>query len=294
MSDKPQTGPAEIDLFYFFRPLANGLKKIGNGLLYAFRKMKANLFVFILIVILITLAGFSLRYVILPAYQTQGIFVSNVLPAKYCVLLLKNLNKLKGGKNSPLLAQQLKISSEAAGDIQSISMTPMRDTFQLDTKDSALSLLKIRLVLKSVQHLDSIQWALVNYLENNEYAMKRKEARRKALEALKATLHYKLQSLDSLKRIVNSSIVPRSEGQGIILGEPVNPVSVYQAEMAYYREQLNIDQALATMDNIEIIQPFLKLNQTNYPRYNLVLAYFLLVSLAIAALTVLLFGKKPK
>ena len=98
----------------------------------------------------------------------------------------------------------------------------------------------------------------------------------------------------SLKQIVNSSIVPRSEGKGIILGEPIDPVSIYQAEMAYYKEQLNIDQALATIDNIEVIQPFLRINHYNYPNYNLYFLYFFLLSLAVAGFTVLQFGKNPK
>jgi hypothetical protein len=292
MSEQKQNN-AEIDLLYFFKPLGTVFKKIGNATLYIFRKIKANIILFGIIVLLITLAGFSLRYTINPSYQTEGIFVSNVLPGKYCSILLKNLNKLKGEKNLQL-AQQLRINNEAAGDIQSISMSTMRDTFLIDKKDSTISLFKITLTLKSVQHLDTIQWGLVNYLENNEYAVKRKDARRKALEAMKANLNNKLEGLDSLKKIVNSSIIPRSEGKGIILGEPIDPVSIYQAEVGYYREQLNIDQALATIDNIEVIQPFLKLNHTNYPRYNWLMAWFFLTSLVIALLFVLAFGRKPK
>ena len=173
-------------------------------------------------------------------------------------------------------------------------MSNMRDTFLIDRRDSTLSLFKITLTLKSIQHLDTIQWGLVNYLENNDYAIKRKEARRRALQALKENLDRKLQSLDSLKKIVNSSIIPRSEGRGIILGEPIDPVSVYQAEISYFREQLNIDQALATIDNIEIIQPFLGLDHTNYPRYNRLLMWYFLGSLVVASLIVFLFGRKPK
>ena len=292
MSEQKQN-TAEIDLYYFFKPLGTALKKFGAALGYIFRKIKTNIFFFGIIVILITLAGFSLRYLIDPAYKTEGIFVSNVLPGKYCSILLKNLNKQRG-ENNLVLAQQLKINNEAAADIKSIDMSTMRDTFLIDRKDSTISLFKIILTLKSLQHLDTIQWSLVNYLENNEYAVKRKEARRKALEAMNANLHIKLQGLDSLKKIVNSSIIPRSEGKGIILGEPIDPVSVYQAEINYFREQMNIDQALATIDNIEVMQPFLKLSHTNYPRYNWLMAWYFLVSLGVASIAVLLFGKNPK
>ena len=292
MSEQKQNN-AEIDLYYFFKPLGTVFKKIGNYLDYAFRKIRTNRIGFIIIVLLITLAGYSLRYFIEPAFQTEGIFVSNILPGKYCSMLLENLNKSKGEDNTAL-AQQLRIDNAAALDVKSIGMSNMRDTFLIDRKDSMLSLFKITLTLKSMQHLDTIQSGLVNYLENNEYAVKRKEARRKALYAMKENLNLKLQSLDSLKKIVNSSIMPRGEGKGIILGEPVDPVSVYQIEVTYFREQLNIDQSLATIDNIEILQPFLKLNYPNYPRYNNLVIWYFLASLVVASLIVLLFGKRPK
>ncbi len=285
---------AEIDLYYFFKPLGDVFKKIWNGIVYVERRIKANFIVFALIIILITAAGFSLRYFIDPSYETNGIFISNTLPGRYCSILLKNLNDIRRGKNEPILAQTLKKQIEAAQDIRSIKMSDMRDTFLIDKKDSTLSLFKITLVVSSVERLDTIQWALVNYLENNEYALKRKEARIKLLLALKENLNAKIESLDSLKKIVNSSIVPRSEARGIILGEPIDPVNVYQAEMTYYKERLNIDQSLATIDNIEIIQPFFKLNQPNYPRYNWMAAKYFLASLVIATLIVLLFGRKPK
>ena len=285
---------AEIDLLYFFKPLGTVFKKIGTALDYAYRKIQANRILFAVIIILFTLAGYSVRYLLKPSYKTQGIFVSNILPGKYCSILLENLNKLKGEKNIPVLSNHLKVSGNVAGDIQSIDLSTMKDTFLIDRRDSTLSLFTITLTLSSIQHLDSIQWALVNYLENNEFATKRKEARRKALESMKANLNNELQSLDSLKKIVNSSIIPRSNGQGIILGEPIDPVKIYQAELSYYREQLSIDQSLATIDNIEIIQPFFKLNQTNHPRYNWIMALFFLTSIAFALLFVLALGRKPK
>lgn len=289
-----RSNQAEIDLYYFFKPVGTALKKIWNGIVYIERKILANLILFGAIILLITLFGYSLRYVIKPSYQTDGIFISNILPGKYCSILLKNLNKIRGGDNNLTLAQQLMIPVEAANDIRGIAMADMRDTFLIEKKDSTLSLFKITLTLGSVERLDTIQWGLVNYLENNEYALKRKEAKRKALLALKENLSLKMQSLDSLKKIVNSSIVPRSEARGIILGEPVDPVSVYHVEMGYYKEQLNIDQSLATIDNIEVIQPFFKIGQTNYPRYNRIALKYFLVSLAVATLVVLILGKKPK
>jgi hypothetical protein len=139
----------------------------------------------------------------------------------------------------------------------------MRNFFTIHViyKDSSISL--------------ALQNGIVNYLENNNYALKSREAKRKSLLSLKANLDLKLKSLDSLKQIVNNSIVPRSQGQGIILGEPINPVGVYQAEVAYFKEQLYLEESLVTLDNVEIVQPFITTSKPNYPRFNEILLYFL-------------------
>ena len=81
MNEQKQN-PAEIDLYYFFKPIGTAIKKIGAAINFTIRKIMANLVVFIIVVLLITLAGFSLRYIIQPAYRTEGIFISNILPGK--------------------------------------------------------------------------------------------------------------------------------------------------------------------------------------------------------------------
>ena len=139
MSEQKQNNP-EIDLLYFFKPLGTVFKKAGNVLDYANRKLHANKVLFIVTIIIFTLAGYSLRYVLKPSYKTQGIFVSNILPGKYCSILLENLNKIIGEKNQPVLSNQLKVSDAVAGDIQGIELSAMRDTFLIDRRDSAISL----------------------------------------------------------------------------------------------------------------------------------------------------------
>lgn len=58
------------------------------------------------------------------------------------------------------------------------------------------------------------------------------------------------------------------EGEVIIRGEPVDAASVYQAEMTYYHEQIGIHQAMTTIVDIKVIQPFFKINQANDTSYN--------------------------
>ena len=88
--------------------------------------------------------------------------------------------------------------------------------------------------------------------------------------------------------------MPRSQGQGIILGEPINPVNVVQAEVNYLREQLYIEQELSTMDNIEVLQPFFKLNDYNYPDFTRLMLYSFILALFIAGILTPVLSRRIK
>ena len=296
MEETQRRASEEIDLFYFFRPLLNGIKNLSARFGRYSNLLWKNIFLFSGIVVLITAAGFSLRYILRPAYQTKGIFVSHVMPTAFCARVIKDLDKLRGGYNTPVLAAQLNISQAAAESIHGIKADSIRDRFvmQKKDKDSVIAVFQITLVLSEIKYVDSIQTGIVSYLENNPYSLKRKEAKIQQLKTLKSSLDVKLSGLDSLKQIVNSSIMPRSQGQGIILGEPINPVNVVQAEVNYLREQLYIEQELSTMDNIEVLQPFFKLNDYNYPDFTRLMLYSFILALFIAGILTPVLSRRIK
>jgi len=296
MEETPRKASEEIDLLYFFRPLINGFKNMAVSLGKYSEVLLKNIFLFSVIVILITAAGYCLRYVMQPAYQTKGIFISHVMPSAFCAKVIKNLDKLRGGSNTPVLASQLNISQAAAGSIYGIRADSIKERFvmQKKDKDSAIVVFEITLVLSEIKYVDSIQTGIVSYLENNPYSITRKAAKIQQLKSLKSLLDIKLRGLDSLKQIINSSIVPRSQGQGIILGEPINPINVVQTEVNYLREQGYIDQELSTMDNIEVLQPFFKLNDYNYPDFNRLMLYSFILALLIAGILAPVLGSGIK
>jgi hypothetical protein len=294
MERKPNTSE-EIDLLYFFRPVSNALKKVVAFIRNYIRLLTHNIFLFGAILVLGAIGGYCLRYFIPPAFVTNGIFISKMLPARYCTTLISNLNELRKPGNIPILANELKISTDAAWQIQGIiADASPRDTFALEKKDSSMSLFKVTLIMHDMKHIEEIQRGLVGYLENNEYIRARKDARKKNIETQIRELDIKLKSLDSVRQIVTNSVTPRSQGQGIILGEPINPVSVYQAEVAYLRERLNLEEKLTTIDNIEVLQPFFRLNEHNYPDYDKKMKYAFAASVLFALLVVLLIGRRPK
>lgn len=273
----------EIDLFYFLRPAANLGRKFGRSFINYLAILNRTKFIALAILIAVTAVGFSLRYILPKAFKTEGLFVSHVLPSSYCVMMIERLNELnKTGGNENIIAQQLQINENAVRDIRTVSLIPMSEAVFSNKADTINSLFKIELVLGQMTNLDSIQKGILNYLENSEYSKKRMEAKVISLRALQQDLRQRVRSLDTLKRIVNNSVVPRAEGQGIILGEPLNPVLVYEAENKFYNSELKVSEDLALIDNVEIIQPFSRRNDYNYPRFNLIVVPFFIAGLILA------------
>ena len=295
MEQKRPNSSEEIDLLYFFRPVGNAFKRLLSFIHDYVRLVAYNRYLFALILLVGSIGGYCLRYIIKPNYKTSAILISEMLPSRYCTALLSNLNELRRPGNIPELAKTLHIGLDAAYQIQGIeaSASP-RDTFALEKRDSSMSVFKVTLTLTEVNNLDEIEKGIVNYLENNEYVNKRKEARIKNMLAQLADLDQKLRSLDSLRQIVNSSVIPRSQGQGIILGEPINPVSVYQAEMAYLRDRLNLQERLSTIEHIEVLQPFLRVHEHNNPDYEKMVTYAFIASFLFGLAIMPFIGRKPK
>jgi hypothetical protein len=158
----------------------------------------------------------------------------------------------------------------------------------MNKKDTTASAFKIYLTVNDASSIPIIEEGLKNFLENNEYSLKRKQAKRQTLEAMKNDYIQKIKGLDSLKDILNTTIVPRSNGQGVILGEPISPIELMKK---FYQGQKEIEEQLMLLQNIEILQPFLKIKASNYPDYNKIFFYSVLIGLVLALLIAPLAGR---
>lgn len=278
----------EIDLAYLFRPFTQLMRRVSGRIDRHFNALKANIFLFIGILVVVSIAGYCLRYILPHRYETEGIFATRFLPAKYCEILTDDLNSHVG---DPLIGEQLHLGGEAAGDITRISLNPL--TQPLNLRDTMLQSFILHIHLKKINYLDSIQQALVGYFENNEYALKRKEDTKVALLALRQDLSRRIGSLDSLAPIVNSSVIPRSSGQGIILGQPIDPVNVYKAQDSFFRQRVMVETELANLDNVQIVQPFLRLHEPNFPKFWQLTLWAIAIGLVLAFFLTPALGRKP-
>ncbi len=273
--EKQNAGAEEIDLLYFFNPLIRATKTY-------IRKLQKGYLLFLGIFLFCIALGFSLRFFFPKYFQTNAIFVS-YLPAGFSTSMINDLQNLIGDKkNTSVLAEQLRIPIKAASTIKKLSTEEMDSLSYMNIRDTMASAFKVYLTVSDANTIPVFQEGLKTFLENNSYSLTRKEARRKTLEALRNNFVEKIKGLDSLKNILNTTLVPRSNGQGVILGEPISPIDAYELMQKFYNGQKEIEEQLILLKNIEVLQPFLKINASNYPDYNKLLIYSILIGLAMA------------
>jgi hypothetical protein len=283
----------EIDLLSFFKPLTRGLKKINISVDKYFYQLKRNILLFASIFIIISLGGYFSKYFIHRYYKISAVFVSYNLPANFCSEMLTDLQPLiSSGLNMDLLKEQLHIDNNSAKSIKSISTYPLDSLLLLDKRDTTGAAFKITLELSDDNDILQIQNGLKSYLENNEFSLKRKEAKRRTLEAIRTDLLGRITDLDSLKFLLSKSVIPQSNGQGIILGQPVSPIQAYQVQQDYYKQEKEIEEKLTLLQNIEIVQPFLKINSPNYPNFQKYFLISMIIGLILALLLTPFFGKR--
>jgi hypothetical protein len=286
----------EIDLIYFFRPIGRMFAAIGKSISNWVKSIQENFRFVVYAFIICGLLGFSSRFVLNKRYKTDGIFLSRVLPSGISANIIKDLNDNIGVKeNLRVVTQKLNLSENDASGIVSIKLKDMSDTLRLNNDDSLATTLRITLIVKDTSLIEKVQKGIINLFENNDYALKRKQIRLANLIELKQNLDSKINSLDTLKNIVSNSIIPKSQGQGnVFLGEPINPVSVYEREVSYFREQLFLSEQIKNINTFEIIRPFTKIYKPNSPNFVTIQAVALGAGLLLGLLFAPVFGKRSR
>jgi hypothetical protein len=284
MENKALTNsPEEIDLLSVFQSLVNIITRV-------VRLILQHLFLFFAILLLVSAMGYCLRYVVPQYYVTQGIFATRLLPVSYCNLLVDGLSQ-QAGNDEGAMAAQLGISPRAAHDIKSLSFISLpQDTAQFHRNDPEAHGFGIELAVRRMEDLDSIQNGLVNYLENNNYAVTRKQQWMEGMTTMKKTLSEKLLSLDSLKKSLQDRVASRDRGQGAVYVESADPVSVYKEEMKYYQERQEINDRLSNPNNIAVVQPFFRLTSFNRPNMGRYFKVSLAAGLLLALIVTPLYG----
>lgn len=255
---KDNNSPEEIDLLSVFNSIKKGFsnvfQSIGKSIKFSLQNIK-TLIVFVFLGIGISIGIFSLKKTV---YISDLTISHTRLNNGECYTMINDLTKMRDNNNIIVLSEKLGIDVKIAKQINTISCKALNEALEKNYKDSAFVLLpfKIEVKVNNPSILDTLQKGILNYLEGNEYVAKRKKINEEYLDKYEAKIKIEIIAIDSLKRLVDRSIVPRSTGSGIILGEPIDPVKVYQTGMDLYKSQLNIIEQKELNNSFEIMIGF--------------------------------------
>jgi len=253
MAENNNSEEKEIDLLFIFRSIKKGFlnlfKSIGELIFFSIKNIK-TLLIFIVIGVSIGAGIFFLKK---PLFDSVLTMSHTRLNNGQCEDMVNSLTKT--AINDTILARKLNVDVKLAKQIKSISYVSLN---KIKDADSLLNIsdFKIEAKVYNASILDTLQKKILNFLESNEYATKRKEINRLYLDKYEERVKSQILAVDSLKRIVDKSILPRSIGNGIILGESIDPVKVYQEGMNLYKSQLNINEERELNNSFEVIVGF--------------------------------------
>lgn len=264
--NKPVIQDDEIDLRAFMKTIQQVFSKLLTKFLYLFIVIQKRL----KLLIIISIAGIGmgiLSFLIMkPVYESSMTLTSRVLDNRHCAAIIENLQLIVDDESYNLFAKILKVSEKVAEQINEIEYANL---YEIDENEDTVILglpFKINLSVYDPAVIDTMQVALVNYLENNEYSLIRKAIRKQEQELLIEKFRGEISQLDSLKGIIAASLIQRGTSSGIIFGEPLDPLNVYRESIKLYKQELELNSNLILNDNIQVISPFIAREKPDSPK----------------------------
>lgn len=249
----------EIDL----RLVYNKIKELSGGAARFFNRIIETILKRIFLIGAISLIcggiGTGLYYMARPVYISSMTLSSNVLTNDVCAEMIENLQLMVEDDAPELLAEVLELDTSITKKIKKIEFENFNEElttrYKIDTIVVGVPF-KIKVHTYSKEIFKTIQPALVNHLENNDYAMKRKKIKLENLTLLREKLKKEISEIDSLKSTVADHLIPRGNPSGFVFGQPIDPIPVFKEGVSLFTSDLQLNSDIFLLKNIEVVSDF--------------------------------------
>jgi hypothetical protein len=255
-----ETKQQDVDMLYVLKKIKQNIRSFFGGIAWLI-SFSIRHFLKILIFILFTVGIAIGLYYMKRGYYASSVTVGHLrVDNDYCKELVNNLGSYVDGKNNALLAQALHIPQEQAREVRKLEYAPLNENLARRYSDSSHVLLpfKVNAEVFDRSVLDSLESGILQFLENTDYAQKRKDIDTRLITDAQSRVVAEIGAIDSLKDIVNQSIIPRGMGTGLVYGEPLNPVDVYKRSMELFEQRQKLNQRMSLNNSFEVIINFNK------------------------------------
>ena len=261
----------DIDLGGLFNLIKLPFVALWNFIAYSFALAKKRWLILFIFTALGGGAGIWLFVTGKPVYASTLVLSSATLSNDFCADIIANLDILIRDNTPELLSKRLNIPINSARQLKGLEFDNYNENIKKKSaaKDTVVlgRPFKVKAYAANTTIFDTLQTALVNYLEGNEYALKRRELKKENYIQLREKLRENIRQIDSLKFSIALNMTRSTSSQTNIVitktekfpdqASTMNdPLSIFKEGMALYREELGINAALALSENIQVIQDF--------------------------------------
>ncbi|QHT68814.1 hypothetical protein GXP67_20255 [Rhodocytophaga rosea] len=231
---------------------------------------KAILFLkqYVGLLIIFTIIGILigiLLYTRTPFYYKSRMIVNSTALSNPEAINIINSWQVHITKNDyEILARKLNLSYETAYKIKNFKANetvPAENKRFLppEAEDGSFT---IEASVSDVQVLDSLEMAIINFLEDNKYIKIRSALKKANLQRLKIKIDNEIASLDSLKHSLNNILNNNRYPSGAFL---TNPAEVNVKIIELYERSLNIETSIKLVDDVQVVESFTKSNTPDGP-----------------------------
>lgn len=233
---------------------------LGELILNVSNIIKKNAKLILVLIIIGLVIGLAFYFISGRTYRSSMVLSSGMLTGANGSSLINTLDRLIVEKNYDLLSQKLALSEEQVKLLGNIEVSSISAE---DDESITENIFRINVEVSNNDVLDSLEYGIIHYLENNTYVKRRIGIKRENLEALIGKISHEMQEIDSLKEDVTENIIANAEGMSFVM---VDPVNIYREGIALFQQELDLQRELALVDNIQVIESFTRFESPVSPR----------------------------
>ena len=201
------------------------------------------------------------------------------------VSMLWDIRRLVERNETTVLAAALRLSEEDVISIRRISTeTVWRNQYPDGKfKKDTINVLIVTIRSTKPDLFDTLQFRIMNYLEDAPHYTLIRNLRAENNLAMKEKLNREINELDSLKHIMAQGMMPRNAG-GLVYGEPLDPVKVYEAAATVYKQRLGLNWESSYLNNFELLKGCTSTLKPTHPRMVILLLWCIGAALLICGI----------
>lgn len=246
--------------------------------LNAVNTVRANFWLIVLFFCVGTGLGLAYYYTSTKMYESKMVISSGILTRSYSKALIDILNRHAREANYKVIMNLLNVSEETAKNIVHLEIESVSEIDEAKEADRFITTASVR----DHEIFPDLQKGLIHYLETNEFVRIRVEQNENYLKQMVAKIEAEIKDMEEFKqKIVTGAFFESAKGNVMF-----DPTSVNSKILELTKEKINLQNSLALVNSVQVIEGFTMFERPTSPRLSISLVSGSLVGLFFVAMLI--------